>query len=490
LLGLATGVAEAQPLSGAVITGSTVYSQSLLFALYRDALGHDMDAQAARSILANIESRYVQDGYFKPALRVQEDLLSYGILEIQVQEAQLSDVHVEGQAGPYGARVRSCVDGLRNTSPVTPAVVAEAVRRLRALPGLSVEEHLDADTLVANGLVLTLAVRYRPVTGAVSWSDFGTSEIGPNFVTALLTTNGILNTAEQINLLAVTATAYDNYHGIGGSFAIPVTSSGTSFSLSGFHSRATPSFAISSINLALDNDSSAAQLTTPLLVRSQLFLNGTLGIGFDDASIRYTSLNLETDRLRFATAGVQFNSQAERLATDATVQLRHGFGGLGAAITDIEGDQLKPDYTLARGNGSWGLPLNSLASVRVSWSGQWSPDTLSYQERFKIGTETIAPAFKTAIFAGDSGAGGRAETRLRLPWLTPPNGNFSAFAYADYAETWQHDTADVLHAMTAGGGLRLSEWHALGSIEVARPIRYSGTVPYGTAVIGNVTIGF
>ena len=82
-----------------MIDGVTAYSPVALFPVYRGQLGQPISSESARHIVAEIEAMYMRDGYSRPEFRLQNDLVGSGVLQIEVFEARLSGIEVEGNAG-------------------------------------------------------------------------------------------------------------------------------------------------------------------------------------------------------------------------------------------------------------------------------------------------------------------------------------------------------------------------------------------------------
>ncbi len=481
----------AQPLAATVITGSSVYPPEKLFPVYRTALGRELDPAGTRAILARIQSKYVQDGYLQPKLVLRDDLLNEGILRIDIFEARLTDVQITGQAGPHQTRVSRIRQRLLSNPLLRRDTIAAALKRLRALPGLNVVAATRADASVPNGIILALHLRYQPLTGSVEWSNFGTSVIGPNFISANVTANSLLGGREQLLLSLVSATDYSNYHGIGLTVTTPLNNYGTALMLTGFRSSSEPTVADLSYELAFPTDLATLQVTQRLTDTGDHSVLAYLGYNYNDSIIRYGGIELESDRLRVAQVGLQLDGQLHALPYGATLGIRQGLAAFGAGVSDITGATLPSHYTIATGQLTWAASLDSALTSRFYVLGQWSGgDVLPYEERFKIGNELLARAFKTAEFAGDDGLGAKAELRARLQALSTRYGLPEIFAYSDYGEVWQHDLGIEQHASTAGIGLSWDSVHLTASLEWAKPINVSSGGSTDWAVLGDVTVRF
>jgi hemolysin activation/secretion protein len=480
----------AEPLSGAVITGSSAYTPEMLFPMYRDLLGQQIDQRGARALLANIESKYVQDGYLKPRLLLRDELLNEGILRVDVYETQLTDVQISGNSGPNQSYVKRVTERLLATPLLRQGSISRAVAQLRALPGLSVAANTKADPKVPNGVILLLTLTYQPVAARLEWTNFGTDEIGPDFISTSVTFNGLLGAREQLSLLFVTATRYSNYHGAGFTLTTPVADHGTVVTLSGFRSTSDPTLSLIPIDLAFPHNVANLQVTQSVLDTGNQQLRLFLGYDYDDARIRYENIDLESDQVSVAQAGVRFDASGSDTAFAGQLGLRKGLNVFGAGVTAINGDSLPANFTVIGAQAVAAIAWNSVLTSRVTLLGQWTDDILPFEERFKIGTDVLARTFKTAEYAGDDGVGIKAEMRARIPYLATRFGTPSAFGYSDYGTTWQHNLSAREHATTVGLGLAWDSRYLGGTVEWTRPVTVSEGVPMDWTVLGDVVLKF
>ena len=479
-----------EPLSGAVITGSSAYTPETLFPVYRALLGQQVDPQAARAVLANIESKYEQDGYLKPRLILRSELLDEGILRVDVFETKLTDVQISGHGGPHQSRVEHMREELLADPLLRRGTLSRALDRLQALPGLTVSAHTKADPKVPNGVILLLAIHYAPVSARIEWTNFGTDEIGPDFISTSVTLNSLSGGREQLNLLFVTATQYSNYHGAGITFSTPIADHGTAVTLSGFRSASDPTLTAEPIDLAFPHSAASLQVTQRVADTGSQLIRVFLGYDYDDSRIRYQKVDLETDRVSVAQTGIRLDGRICDTPIAGQLSIRRGLNVFGAGVTAVDGTSLPANFTVIGGQALAVVPWNAVLSSRFSLLGQWTDDILPFDERFKIGTDVLARAFKTAEFAGDSGVGAKAEMRARMPFLSSRLGEPIAFGYSDYGTTWQHNLSSQEHAATVGLGLAWESRFLGGSVEWAKPVAVSAGSPMDWAVLGDVSIKF
>ena len=219
-------------------------------------------------------------------------------------------------------------------------------------------------------------------------------------------------------------------------------------------------------------------------------MSAYIGYDYDDSSIRYEGIDLETDSLRVLEAGLQVAGRISELPYAAGLGVRRGLNAFGAGVSAINGTSLPSIYTVVIGKSILVVPLNSIFSSRLSLLGQWTGDVLPYEERFKIGSDLLARAFRTAEFAGDDGLGVKAELHVRLPSPFARYGTPTLFGYSDYGEAWQHNLSMQEHAATVGLGFDWDSRFLVGSIELAKPVAVSAGAPMDWNLLGDVTVRF
>jgi hemolysin activation/secretion protein len=486
-----TQASDAPKLGGTVIVGSRVFSPAAFFSTYRDALGQAATVSSARAVLAGIESLYVKDGYYKPQLTLNEELLREGILRIDVFEAQLTAVRVEGRAGPYDRQLATLVQSLRSAGALRRNTIPAALKKLRALPGLSVTATTAADPELKNGFVLKLVLHYQPVMVMAHWSNRGTGSIGPNFVLLQIAENGQLGQEEQAGVLVTSGFQYTEYHGGGAFLDVPLGGHGTGMSMAVFHSTSQPTEPGGPIDLHFPHDLGSLHLTQLIVDRDGATLTALVGLDYDDSIIQFQGTDLESDRLRVAVLGLDVAGTAgEALPYSVALQVRRGLDALGSGVSIIDGTVIAADYSVAKLDAAMIVPLGARWSMRLSVTGQWSGDTLPYEERFLIGTDTLGRAFNTAEIAGDSGLGLKGQLEFPVSGLPSWLGKPTIYGYGDYGTAWLHDINVQQYATTAGTGVRLGYSHLEGSVEVAKPVGFSATLPHGFALLGAVTMRF
>jgi hemolysin activation/secretion protein len=491
LMSCLTQAADSPQLTAAVIQGSTVYSQVDLFSVYRGQLGKIADSTAARAVIAQIESLYARDGYVKPLVTVQGDLLADGILRVDLREIWLADVTVEGKAGPYARRVTGATRPLLEEKPLRASSIPDVLRELRALPGLEVAADVAERSDSGGGVILNLKARYRPVAVTMQWSHRGTSEVGPGFFTAQLVESNLLHARERLGAFVTATRNYSEYHAVGAFLELPVGRRGPVLGVTAVHSSSQPTFNGLQYDLFYPQDSATFSVRQRLVGSQRFNLAATFAADLTNSRINFEGEELESDRLRTVQLGVRMDGAVgARGAYALQLNWRRGLDAFGSEIAFIDGSTLDPAYQVGALNAVYAAPLGGGFRWRFELMGQLGGEQLAYVERFKVGGARLGRGLGAATMAGDSGAGASLELAHALRGLPGWLGGLSLYGYADYGTVWQDGAPGRQYVGTSGVGVALDQRSFRLSAEAGRPVVFSGARPDGTSVFGEVQLRF
>lgn len=474
-LALASGAdahaAEPMPLTAAVIRGSSIYSHGELFDTYRDELGRPVDGARARAVIGAVADLYERDGYARPEVRADATMPAPGIMRLTVVEPQITEVVIEGDAGPHQQRLTELSSQLERMQPIRRSEVQRVLGRMRELPGLSLVANTRRDEAESNGYALAVNAAFDPVDGAVGVSNRGTEEIGPFFVNGQVVANGWLTGLEKLGVVATAATDVDEYSGIGAFVDTPVNSRGTRAFLLAFGSRAEPSNDAPHDEYLRER--ATLRITHPLTGGARASLSLAAAFDADDQQIRRDGAELREERLRVIQLGVRAGFRAgERTQYDTTLELRQGLDALGSGLQaeDLVEDPRRADFFLTRFSLAQVTRLGDAWTVRADVLAQHSAYVLPYSERFKVGGERLGRGFEVSEIAGDSGAGAKLELRRSFAVESPLPVRPSAYAFYDIGATWNQDVSGRESAATAGLGVAAQAGRYSGYLELAKPL--------------------
>jgi hemolysin activation/secretion protein len=469
---VATAAKTASTLTTVVVGGSSIYSTPQLFAAYRDQLGHPLTREGARAILAALADLYVRDGYLKPELAIDDSLAGNGVLRVQVFEAQVTNVIIEG-----GDKYRNALDGigtrLESVRPLRKDDVPQALRDMRRIAGLSVTATTRRDAQIRNAFELVVRAEFSPLEGAVRMNNRGTDEAGPVFMLGQVFANGLLGHQEKIGLIFAAAMDHDEYLGGGLYFDMPFGDSGTRGNALLFRSHSAPNEAPVNLDDEYTRERATFRVSRPLRQDSVLSLTGSFALEADDLTIDRDGGSIREDRLRIVEAALRANWRGEAATQySMNLQMRKGlelFGG-GLHSTDLVVDPRHADFLLAQLQGTAYRRFAERWSVRFDGFSQYTNYVLPDSERFKIGGDRLGRGFEVAEIAGDRGLGAKIELRRDLLNTETLFGRLSAYGFYDFGAAWKQNLPGRESAATAGSGIAIQGGELTGYLELASPL--------------------
>lgn len=458
-----------------MIRGSTIYDAPALFAVYGEHLGKPVTTDSARAIAAALLAKYETDGYSRPQLKLDDSLLAAGVLRVDISEPRITEVRVGGDPGPYRTHLESLASELRSDEPIRQARLETTLRRMRALPGLTLNATTARDADDTHLYRLDLDTAFERTTGTARISSRGTDEAGPYFVIGQVMVNGLLDGETNIGALFTAATNYDEYHGLGALANVGIGTAGGRLSFVGFQSRSNPHEPEVDRDDLYLRDRITMTFARPLPGFERANLSLTAGLDLDDLEILRTGAALRDERLRMLTVGARW-SWRQDVTTQyaASVEVVQGLDALGSGLTalDLTSDPRRADFTLSR------MTFTRLARFRDHWSlridalSQQTAYTLPYGERFKIGGERLGRGFEVAEIAGDQGIGAKAELRRSLPSAPAVLRNASVYGFYDVGVAFKQDAPGRESAATAGFGFATQGSRVTGMVELAQPLTH------------------
>jgi hemolysin activation/secretion protein len=460
-------------LTTVTIGGSTVYSPPQLFAVYRDQLGSVISRDGARSILTSLADLYVRDGYVKPEFTIDDTLTARGVLRVQVYEAQVSNVIIEGDG-----RFRDALDEigarLENARPLRKDDVPQALRAMRQIAGIAVTAATRRDPATRNAYELTVQTTFSPLDGVVRMNNRGTEQVGPAFMLGQLFANGLLGRGEKIGLIFAAATDHDEYLGGGLYFDTALGDRGTRGNVMLFRSHSAPNEAPFNLDDEYTHQRVTFKISRPLRQDSNLTLIASGGLESDDLTIDSDGELIRADRLRIIEAGLRGSWRGETGAQySANLQLRNGIDGfLGAGLDarDLLVDPRRADFLLAQLQGTAYRRFAERWSLRLDAFSQFTNQVLPDSERFKIGGDRLGRGFEVAEIAGDRGLGAKIELRRDLLATESFIGRLSAYGFYDIGAAWKQNRPGRESAATVGSGMAIQGGALTGYLELAAPL--------------------
>jgi hemolysin activation/secretion protein len=470
---LTTQALPAPLLTTVVVTGSSAYQAPQLFDVYRDHIGKPIARESARAVGDALVSQYERDGFVKPEVTFDDSLTGRGVLRVQVHEARVSHVLIEGHVGPHRETLEKIGARLQDARPLRKEDVPKALRSMRRIAGMTVTINTRRDAETRNAFELLVNADYSAVGGLVRMNNRGTDQVGPAFLLGQLTLNGMFGSTESLGLFYASAVDPDEYLGGGLYFDSALGEAGTRGNLLLFRSHSAPNE--SPVNYADEYSRQRAVLRVshPLRQESRLSLSLSGAFEADDLIIDDQGLEFREDRLRILEGALRSSWRGGGATQySANIVLRQGLDAFGAGLQalDLPDDPRRADFLLVQLSGSVYRRFATDWSIRFDGFAQQSGYVLPDSERFKIGGDRLGRGFEVAEIAGDQGLGGKLELRRDLMNTEGMFGRFSTYGFYDIGAAWKQDRPGRESAATAGVGFALSGSSLVGYVEVASPL--------------------
>jgi hemolysin activation/secretion protein len=347
------------------------------------------------------------------------------------------------------------------------------LRRVRRLPGLSVDADTRGDPEGNGGVVLDLESSYKPVEGKLKLSNRGTREIGRNLAFAQVAGNGLFGGENSVGLYVGTSEESDKYV------------SGGLFGTTAIGARGTSARIVGGVSvLRLDADSgteehdrriASLRITHPLRQDTSHSLTAWGAFALEDLDIGLDGVILREDRLRSIEAGAALSWRRDTTRWYASLELEQGITGLGGGVSTVNDpdDPRRADFSIAR------LRFVRVASWTDAWSlrwdayGQYSPHVLPSTRRFKIGGNRIGRGFEAAAISGDRGVGNTLKLNRQLDGFDDWRRHTGLYGFYDIGTTWTEDSGTRESATSAGIGVSFRADWLSGHVEVAKPLTHA-----------------
>jgi hemolysin activation/secretion protein len=469
------GANDSPLLIAAIIRGADTYSTLQLLPAYQKHLGKPITNPVIEDIAASINKLYISDGFTPPQMRLDSSQLDDGILGIDVYEAQITSVAVSGDQGPYADEIARARDELLAMKPLRSRDLQTQLRRLRELPGLTLNVTTRRDGDHRSGYVLVIEAAFDRVEAQLRLTNRGTRDVGRGFAIAQAAINGLFERDLKAGAVLGLAESKQEFRGAG-IFAEAPIASDLRATLLGFRSLSDPTEM--PLDWGVEYLRNRASLTIADGWRRwgavELKTSGIVEL--DDMYIDHNGVRLQSDRERVLSVSSQLlwsGSQTTQYLTQLTV--RRGVDAFGAGLVSAIplDDGRDAAFTVASAQIVRVARILPQWQLRLDLLAQYSNDVLADRERFKIGGDHLGRGFEVPAITGDRGLGGKVEIRRELPKFNTRLGNLSTYAYYDLGAAWTNPSHERHSAASAAAGLSLHGKRLFASLELARPLTHA-----------------
>lgn len=465
------------------LEGNTVYSASQLAPLIQPLIGKPTTAAEIFQLAAKLERKYHDDGYFLAMVVVPPQRVADGRIRLRVYEGSISNVVVEGDAGPVMDQARAYLGKISNKQAVNLRDIERYLLLTQDIPGVKTKAVMrpGKEPGVAE-LVVQVTRKWGDLLHQVD--NRGSKFTGPmqNLLTGAL--NSFTPLGERLE--ATYFTTFDresNFGQVAGSFLI---------GSEGLRVRAYAARGWINPGEQIAITGYAGQLTlfgfsANLPVIRSRNLNFSVNGAFDyyQSIVDTNAGRLNSTDLRMVRLGVDGSYRDEfNGVTYGNLRMSKGLSALGASR---RGDVLMarqgsdPEFFKVQGEISrlQGIFVGSGFSVNafgtLGW--QYTNDVLPSSEKFFLGGDRFGRGYFSGQVTGDRAIAGSIELQINvvIPYGdadssttlsdtgAPPGLPVQLYGFFDYGRAWNllaTETA-VTTARSVGGGVRVSVWERM-----------------------------
>lgn len=463
------------------VSGSTVYSQAELQALYADLLGQQTTLQTVYEIARRITAKYGQDGFVlsRAIVPPQQFNPKGAVVHIQVIEGRINKIEWPKQLSRYRDFFSDYAARITAERPVNIRTIERYLLLANDLPGLKFSTTLKPSN-EPGASVLVVQVVEKTVDALGRVDNRGTPSRGPFQFLTTGTFNNILGTHEALTLSYASVLPFKELQYLSGYYRQVLTSEGLTAFADGSYSWGKPGTQqLEILNFATRSTVAEAGAYFPL-VRSRernLTLTGLSFMSDNNSDVLGQPFNV--DRLRGFRSKID-GDFADLLQgiNQFNFTVSQGINGLGS--TD-NGNPLasraagRVDFSKFEATVSHTQPLAERFSAFASLYGQYAATPLLSSEQCGYGGRFFGRAFDPSQLLGDSCWEAIGELRYD-PLITVPQISQAQFyGFTDYGELHTRDpavgTAADTHGASAGAGLRLALLNNFNSdLQVAKAI--------------------
>ena len=413
-------------LRAASIEGSRL-DKGLLEAAVQPFIGQTLDAEGVARLRVAVASAYAGSAWALPIVAVDTSQAGRGVVRIVAIEGRVTHVGLKGDARPdNSALLQGYAAALLAETPLSRARAERYLSLIGDIPGVTVATHAGPGR-EPGSVDLDMTVKRQRLAFDLGVDTRGSRVLGRTQFVGTATLNGAFRMGDQTRLTAILPAEVERFQYVALSHRQPIGFDGAALTGSLGYLRTRPPGGV-----AGDAVTGGANLSWPMIrsYRTNLVLSAGLDGVNSDAAV--FGERVATERTRVVRASAAGNRVSDRATASASLTLSQGLDGLGArapsGLTDLDFRKINARLDASRALG---------ASMRLSAAatGQYSRDAAPSSEQFALGGADFGRGFPTALVAGDSGWGVRAEAAWRPRQMRGRLAGTEVYAFGDGGET-------------------------------------------------------
>lgn len=414
-------------------------------------IGQTLDAEGLLRLRQAVSQAYAGSAWALPIVMLDSREAARGVLRITALEGRVDRVSITGDTDGDVVLLRHYAAALAAEAPLSRRRAERYFSLIGDIPGVK------ATTRAVPGrtpgvIDLGLEIERTPWEIGFGLDNRGSRTLGRTQFTGSVARNGWLTMGDQTRLTAIVPADVQRFQYASISHRRPVGYDGAAVTGTVGYLRTRPPGGIEGDAL------SAGVLGSWPAIRGYQD-NVVLSVGLDgvNSDSAVFGERIADERTRVMRASAAWSRATPRLVAGASLTVSQGIDGLGArglaGVTDADFAKVNARVEATRAVGR---------SVRLSGAaaGQYSRDAAPASEQFALGGAEFGRGFPTALLAGDSGWGVRAEAAYKPQALRGPLAGSEVYAFGDGGQARINPRpglpAGRLELASAGAGARVA----------------------------------
>jgi hemolysin activation/secretion protein len=440
-------------LRAVAIDGSRL-DKALLERAVQPFAGQTLDAEGVARLRVAVASAYAGSPWALPIVSLDISEASRGVVRITAIEGRVSHIQLKGDVRDGDTLLlQTYAAALMAETPLGRARAERYLSLIGDIPGVTVATRANPGR-TPGGVDLDMTVKRQRWAFDLGIDTRGSRVLGRTQFVGSAALNGAFRMGDQTRVTVILPAEVERFQYLSLSHRQPLGFDGAAVTGSLGYLRTRPPNGV-----AGDAVTGGLNASWPMIRSYRTNLVLTAGIDGVNSDQAVFGERIATERTRVVRASAAGSRVGERSTVSASLTLSQGLDGLGAravsGLTDLDFRKINARIEATRALGS---------SVRLTAAatGQHSPDAAPSSEQFALGGADFGRGFPTALVAGDSGWGVRAEAAWRPRQITGRLAGSEVYAFGDTGEATLNDRPAVGLAGTrqrlssAGAGVRVA----------------------------------
>ena len=388
-----------------LLEGNHIYSNNELLPYLTSNLNQNLSVSDLKRVAMSITTHYRSHGFSTSRAYVPPQKIENGIAAIKIVEAKVGKIIVEGNrlfpSSSYEEALHFRSDRAFNYNDLEKSLYElnqSPMRKAKAyiLPGV---EPLTSDIVLKTQEQNPLYVFY-------DFNNRGTklthrARNGAGFVHS--------NITHHEDTLAINASFAEENAFDGGSlyYSFPLKKTGTTLSLQTSYSETLAVKHFKPLNIEGESLALVPEISQEILRKPNYKLDASIAFEYKDSKTTINKIKSSLDRMRVVNAGLRMQFMDNGGQTSVASNIHRGIpniiGGLKENDSDASRTNSGGDFTYYTGNISrvQKLPWSSFLTLKAG--GQWTADTLTSLETYRLGGAFSVRGYPEANSFGDYG---------------------------------------------------------------------------------------